>query len=477
MTRGIDLCYHQGDIDWNKVKASGIDFIIPRDGWGTSDIDPKFVEYVKGAQNAKIDVPAVYHFIYAVDTHEAIQNAATAINNVRRAGLPPSTIIWCDQEEDTVIKARHRGYNLSADDQTHITQAFCDYILEQGYCTGVYLNKDYIQRVYGKTIIDQYDIWYAWLKDNPEYPCLYQQDNWHGHVDGISVEVDTDLYIGTYTAGTAKPKGDDKDLSHIVYTEKQLTDILRTLGSGNPPSSYSNDYPKNLLYWDGSRWWADCVNLYKALFNGRSIVNPAPGSYQQDLSNTGDVTEWGLMKLCTDRSVDFTKLGNQFRCLYMEGHFGGYMGFEWNEPGQGIVNCVESTPRWEDGIQYSYVDENGGRRWAKDKPVEGQWECHGLATPWIDYSGSQPQPAPEPIHKEMTKDLFASYLPVIVKGSDNDGVALLQKCLKYTGDYTGVIDGDAGPMTDAAIRQYQKRHGLDVDGSCGPKTWSTIIGN
>ena len=34
--KGIDLSYHQGAVDWDKVKASGIEFIIPRDGW---DVD------------------------------------------------------------------------------------------------------------------------------------------------------------------------------------------------------------------------------------------------------------------------------------------------------------------------------------------------------------------------------------------------------------------------------------------------------
>ena len=50
MKKGLDLCYHQGTVNWKQVKASGIDFIIPRDGWGTSDIDPKFIQNVKEAQ-------------------------------------------------------------------------------------------------------------------------------------------------------------------------------------------------------------------------------------------------------------------------------------------------------------------------------------------------------------------------------------------------------------------------------------------
>ena len=479
---GIDLCYHQGDVDWKKVKAAGIDFIIPRCGWDVDCdgkwVDPMFLEYVSGAQNVGISVPGVYHFIYAHDEDTARQNAACAINAVRKAGLPKSTVIWCDQEEDTVIKEKNRGYNVTIDMQRKITKAFCDYCLEQGYCTGVYVYPDYLNRVYGKDIVNQYDIWCADLRGTPCCDCLYHQYNVTAWIDGIGTQVDRDRWIGTYTAGTAKPKGDDKDMSQIVYTEKQLTDILKKLGSGNPGTDYNNSPPYNLLYWSGSRWSADCVNLYKALFNGRSIVNPAPGSFQSDLSNTGDCTEWGLLSQCTDRRQDFSMLGNHFRCLYMDGHFGGYLGYEWEEPGQGIVNVVEATPRWEGGIQYSYVDAHGYRRWAKGKTAEGQWTWHGLATPWIDYSGSQPEPtpAPTPSHKEMTTEVFVGFLPELKQGSVTAFVGLLQKCLRYTGDYSGTVDESFGPYTTNAVKAYQQANGLYVDGIVGPKTWTKLIG-
>lgn len=65
--KGFDVWYHKGTIDWQKVKASGIDFILPRDGWGTDSIDYKFIEYVQGAKAAGIEVPGVFHFIYAKD--------------------------------------------------------------------------------------------------------------------------------------------------------------------------------------------------------------------------------------------------------------------------------------------------------------------------------------------------------------------------------------------------------------------------
>ena len=107
--KGIDICYNQGDIDFQKVKQAGYEFIIPRDGWGTEKIDPKLITYVQGAQQSGISVPGVYHFIYAINQQEALQNASRAIENVKKAGLPQTTIIWCDLEGHTVENAKTRG--------------------------------------------------------------------------------------------------------------------------------------------------------------------------------------------------------------------------------------------------------------------------------------------------------------------------------------------------------------------------------
>ena len=160
---------------------------------------------------------------------------------------------------------------------------------------------------------------------------------------------------------------------------------LQTLASWH--SLYRNKYPYNLLYWDGTRYWADCVNLLKALFNNRNIWDKTIGSYQHDLSNTGDCTEWGLMSQCTDISRDFTQLKQgEPRVLYMDGHIGTYIGQEVTIDGT-IRNVIECTPAWEDGIIYSYVDSKGNRSHHKGGATTNKpWTHHGLATKWVDYT-------------------------------------------------------------------------------------------
>jgi len=38
----------------------------------------------------------------------------------------------------------------------------------------------------------------------------------------------------------------------------------------------------------------------------------------------------------------------------------------------------------------------------------------------------------------------------------------------------GKIDGDIGPMSKQAIREFQAENNLVVDGEVGPKTWAVL---
>lgn len=189
LARGIDISKWQGDVDFCKVKNSGVDFVILREGAGTY-IDKKFMEYVKQCKAAGLPIEAVYHFSYALSNNDAIKEAELAIQNVKNAGLSKDTIIFFDFEYDTVKRAAEKGVSLTRKECIDFSIAFCDMVKAFGYKTGIYCNIDYYKNWYNKSTIDKYIFWLADYTGGPNYACEYQQYSSKGQVDGIKGNVD-----------------------------------------------------------------------------------------------------------------------------------------------------------------------------------------------------------------------------------------------------------------------------------------------
>lgn len=66
-------------------------------------------------------------------------------------------------------------------------------------------------------------------------------------------------------------------------------------------------------------------------------------------------------------------------------------------------------------------------------------------------------------------------LATLRKGDRGGRTADLQRALEHTGDYHGKIDGIFGSGTESAVKGFQKRTGLEVDGVVGANTWYRLI--
>ena len=172
-------------------------------------------------------------------------------------------------------------------------------------------------------------------------------------------------------------------MAKVIMTSTQLVERLKILASRK--TYYKNKYPDNLCYVHTDyRTSADCVNLLKAVFNGYDVYNQTPGYYQRSLSNTGDCTEYGLLKQCSDISSDFKKLTDgEPRVLYMSGHVGCFVGT--SEINGKIYNVIECTASWGGGILYSYVNDKGERYNHKEGSRNGKWKEHGKPTAWVEF--------------------------------------------------------------------------------------------
>ena len=88
--QGIDVSEHQGNINWDAVKASGVDFAILRVGFGAPSFggrtDHQFQRNISECE--RLGIPyGIYLYSYAWDDEQAADEAAFVINNI--AGHSP----------------------------------------------------------------------------------------------------------------------------------------------------------------------------------------------------------------------------------------------------------------------------------------------------------------------------------------------------------------------------------------------------
>ena len=192
--RGIDISTWQGNIDAGKVKNSGIEFVILREGYRHT-VDSRFFENVKKCKEAGLAIMGVYHFSYALNVEEAKQEARSCIANLQKSGLGKETIVFFDFEYDTVTKAAASGVTLGKVECNAHTKVFCETVESLGYKAGVYFNIDYYRNWYDHALLDKYIKWLADWSGDADYPCSFHQYSSKGSVPGISGNVDMNYYF------------------------------------------------------------------------------------------------------------------------------------------------------------------------------------------------------------------------------------------------------------------------------------------
>lgn len=193
---GIDVSKWNGTIDWNQVKASGIEYVIIRCGYrgsskGALIEDPKYKVNIDGATKAGLKV-GVYFFSQAVDEVEAVQEASMVLSLVK--GYKISYPIFLDVEA-----SGGRADNISKETRTAVCKAFCQTIQNSGYTAGIYANKTWLTSKIDTSQLGSYKIWLAQYAAQPTYTGRYEiwQYKDSGSVPGISGHVDLNLsYLG-----------------------------------------------------------------------------------------------------------------------------------------------------------------------------------------------------------------------------------------------------------------------------------------
>ena len=196
---GIDVSKWNKEIDWQKVKAAGVEYAIIRCGYrgastGALVEDPYFEKNIKNATEAGVRV-GVYFFTQATTPVEAVEEASMVLTlcNQYKISFP----LYIDTEG---AGGNGRADGLDVETRTAVCTAFCETIENAGYTAGVYASKNWLTGKLDAQKLSPYAVWLAQYSGKPSYQGTY--DMWQytsaGTVDGISTLVDFNVSYMDY---------------------------------------------------------------------------------------------------------------------------------------------------------------------------------------------------------------------------------------------------------------------------------------
>ena len=203
---GIDVSYFNGEIDWNKVKAQGIDFAIIRVAgrtWGSGTLfeDSNSYkqmenggEYLQQAKAAGLKV-GVYVYSSAINTNEAVEEASLALNILNGTALDLPVYIDMEYSGDY---PNGRADKLTAQQRFEIVEAFCTTVKNGGYTPGVYAGQYYFENgALNFSQVSKYNVWLASYTKDQKLPSFTGYNMWQftsaGTVNGVSGNVDLNV--------------------------------------------------------------------------------------------------------------------------------------------------------------------------------------------------------------------------------------------------------------------------------------------
>lgn len=186
---GIDVSYHQKDINFQKVKEAGVEFAFLRIGYGYDKkgknvIDENFIKNIKGFNKVGIPV-GIYFFSYAENGKEAKKQAEWVLKTIKKYKVDlPIVFDWENW-------SNYQDYHLSLYHLNDLANTFIKTVENKGYKGMLYSSKNYLKYAWN----DNYNVWIAHYNDKANYEGMYNL--WQicddGQIDGINTSVDIDI--------------------------------------------------------------------------------------------------------------------------------------------------------------------------------------------------------------------------------------------------------------------------------------------
>ncbi len=195
-TKGIDVSYAQGTIDWGKVKLAGIEFAMLRASRGyISEAKPMaqdvtFEYNVTQATAYNINV-GVYHYLYAETVEEARKEARFLLETIKPYKITYPVVLDVEEQYQA---------DLGKEKLTAMCKAFLEEIEAAGYYAMIYSNKTWLTTYLDMNELKDYDVWLAQWNTVPTYKGSFGiwQYSSKGIVSGIDGYVDLNIAYKDY---------------------------------------------------------------------------------------------------------------------------------------------------------------------------------------------------------------------------------------------------------------------------------------
>ena len=203
---GINVTDKKGDIDWEQVAASGVDFAMIRVGFreqikGRIQPDPKFRQNMEGAKAAGLPV-GVYFFSQAVSDAEAGAEAQFVLEQIRDYSIAyPIAIYWkYAVNEDGTQDPNSRSVRCNGEQVTGFTETFCKKIKAAGFTPCYLASKSMAYDSLHLSRLSNFEFWYAEYKPQPSFYYNFQmwQYTEEAQVPGVPEKVPVTIALKEY---------------------------------------------------------------------------------------------------------------------------------------------------------------------------------------------------------------------------------------------------------------------------------------
>ena len=268
---GIDVSEWQGGIDWNAVKADGVDYAFIRAGATTSSsfdlkTDSKFDTNMEGAKAAGV-ARGVYWYSQATNEEEAVAEAKKLISLAKKYDIELPLVMdleFSDGRFDSAYTSwRAKGSDYAKKRMTAVADAFLSYCRSQGYPAAIYLSTSLAGSTTGvdtsALVNNSHEVWVAHYSSNLSACSDYTmwQFTSSGSVNGIKGKVDYDvMYVNKQVRKAGSP-GLSAEASNdmLKYTGSPVTINVNLTDNGKSLTlnkdytiSYVNNINKGTAY-------------------------------------------------------------------------------------------------------------------------------------------------------------------------------------------------------------------------------------